>query len=166
MGTGVLIATGNSVNRELSIIPWRGGRHAPKRKIDPPALRQQRRRARHDAVDAVKGQTRLTAEHDGIAGGELYDIGRIAALRPADSKETGIAERKRDHGRRKIALVTILMQPHLRRGMIIVDETTLGGMRIARERFPGIDQKVRHRGPWFAGLWVQRLVPVAGFIGD
>src|SRR5947199_10207651 len=111
MGSGVLIATGNSVNRELSIVPWRGGRHAPKRKVDPPALRQQPRRALHDAVDAGKGQTRLTAEHDGIAGGELYDIGRIAALRAAESKQAGVAERKRDHGRRKIAHVTMLMPP-------------------------------------------------------
>src|SRR5262249_38906282 len=116
---------------ELAIVPRRGWRYAPKRKVDPPALRQERRRARQDAVDAVEGQTRLTAEHDGIAGGEVHDTGRIAAFRSAYSKETGVAERKRDDGRRKIALVTILMQSHLRCGMIIVNETTFGGMGIA-----------------------------------
>src|SRR5262249_37222123 len=99
--TGCSIAIGDpgcqmSTNGELAIVSWCGCVHPPKRKVDPPALRKERRRARKDALDAVEGQTRLTAEHDGSAGGEVHDTGRIAAFRPADSKATGVAERKRD----------------------------------------------------------------------
>ena len=44
-----------------------GLRHPSQREIDPPALRQQRRGAGQDAVDAMEGEPPFAAEHHGIA---------------------------------------------------------------------------------------------------
>src|SRR5271166_1429036 len=44
-------------------VPSTRTRDAPQGEIDPPALRQQGRGARHDAVDAVKGEPRVSTEH-------------------------------------------------------------------------------------------------------
>src|SRR4029453_12128175 len=89
------------------LLGWR--RSSPQREIDPPALRQQGRRAGHDPVDPVKGQTRLAAEHDGIAGREAQGAGRVAALCSPDSTQAGVPEREGDDGRVKVTLVTVLM---------------------------------------------------------
>src|SRR5262249_8353490 len=83
-------------------------RHPPQREVDPAAFRQQGRRARYDPIDAVERQTRLAAEHDGITGGEAHGAGRIAALRPPNAKEAGIAERQRNHRRLEVELVAVL----------------------------------------------------------
>jgi hypothetical protein len=74
-----------------------------------PALRQQGRRAGHDPVDAVKRQTRLAGEHDGIAGREAQGAGGVAALCSPDSKQASVPERERDYGRVKVTLVTVLV---------------------------------------------------------
>src|SRR5262245_65395714 len=97
------------------LIPRHGRRHPPEREIDPPAFRQESRRAGYDPVDAVERQTRLAAEHDGIAGGEAHGAGRVAPLGPSNPKQASIAERERDHGSLEVVLVAVLMQAHLRR---------------------------------------------------
>ena len=44
----------------------------------------------------------LVAKNEGVAGGETDRAGRIAALRPADAEQAGVAERQRDDRRGKI----------------------------------------------------------------
>src|SRR6266545_1826133 len=105
----------------------------PAREIDPPAFGQQCRRAGYDPVDAVERQTRLAAEHDGITGGEAHGARRVAALGPANPKQAGVAERERNDGRLEVVLVTVLMQSHLRRRPVIVDEAAFSGVGIACE---------------------------------
>src|SRR5712691_11409371 len=67
-------------------------RHPPQRQVDPAAVRRQRRAARHDPVDAVEGEPRFAAQHQGITGGEAERAGGIAALGPADAKQATVAE--------------------------------------------------------------------------
>src|SRR4030081_3983612 len=93
----------------------RGDGPPPQREIDAPPFRQQGRGPRDDAVDAVKGEPRLAGEHHGVPGGKAQTAGRLAALRPSDPEQAGIAEGKRDHGRPQVALVPILMPAPLSR---------------------------------------------------
>src|SRR5262249_60929623 len=103
----------------------------PQREVDPAAVRQQGRRARYDPMDAVERQTRLAAEYDGITGGEAHGAGRVAALGPPDAKQAGVAERQRHHRRLEVELVAVLVQSHLRRGPVIIDEAAFRGVGIA-----------------------------------
>src|SRR5205085_9148071 len=93
----------------------------PQREIEPPTFSQQRRGPRQNPVDAVKRQPRLPAEHDGVAGSEVQRAGCIFAGGPADPKYAGVAERQRHNRRLEVALVTVLMQPHLRCRTVIID---------------------------------------------
>src|SRR5262249_57591213 len=104
------------------VIRRHGCRDPAEREIDPYAFRQESRRAGHDPVDAVERQTRLAAEHDGIAGGEAHGAGRVAALGPSNPKQAGIAERERNHGRLEVVVVAVLTRSYLRPGPVIIDE--------------------------------------------
>src|SRR5215208_970101 len=92
--------------------------------------------------------------------------GCIATAGAANPKQAGVAERQRDHRRREILLVAILMQAHLGRQTVLIDEAAFERMWIAAKLLPSLTQGIRNRGPSLPGLRMGGLIAVAEFVGD
>src|SRR5262245_52050202 len=98
----------------------------------------------------MKGEPIILRQHHGVARREPKRAS-WAATRRAVAEDAGVSQRKRDHGCGKVLLVAILMQPHLGRWPVIVDEAGFGWMRIAGEIRPGGEDELRQPGPRPAG---------------
>src|SRR5262249_61326665 len=102
------------------------------------------------AVAPWHGGPRPAAEHAGVAGGRLPGSRRIASFQPADPEQATVAERERDHRRREILLVAVLVQPHAGVRAIHVDKARLRRVEVAGEVPPGFGPDVGRAWPALA----------------
>jgi hypothetical protein len=79
----------------------------------------------------VIGKPVLAREQEHVAGAQLVALRCVFARFAANAEYARIAERDGEHRRCEILLVLVLVQAHLGRPGIIVDEAGLGRLRVA-----------------------------------
>ena len=94
------------------------------------------RRAGVNAVDAVVGEARRTAEDEHVAGPENQPLLGVAAPEAADVERRIVAQRDRNHRCRFVFLVFVPVRAHLGGRCIVVDQAGLGAGGIARDAVP------------------------------
>ena len=89
-----------------------------------------------DAVDAVVGETRRTAENKKVAGPEDEPLFGVAAPQAADVERRIIAERNGNDRCRPVVLILVPVRAHSGGWCIIVDEAGFGAGRNVRNAVP------------------------------
>src|SRR5438876_958736 len=115
-------------------------------------------------MGAVDREPRFPAEYQGIAGLQPDRPGGVVAPESTDPEQARVSQGEREHRRRKIFLVAILVQAHLCCRPIEIDQAGLRRMRIIGEILPGLEQDPGNPRPRSSRLRMGGLVAIAGLV--